>query len=351
MRNATTFVTKGDLEMAVALRCGDLDFPGPSRLLYGIVSVVQDIQEDLLQLMRISQRDGKIFLITLAKLDAVIREVIRPKPQRLAHDRVHLNRLALRRHLPRKTEQVVYNDARALRLLKDDAQFLFSSVRNSWVLEQQVGEPHDRSQWIVYFVRDAGDQLTQSGHFFGAHQLRLQVHGIGNIGHDNDNAVDLALLIAHWAQAHRKEPLYPVPSIQGNFQIVGGNTLERALKRFCQNRTARRGNQFRQRIPHKIGLTVTGFKASPVRVADKARRVEHEDHALRVIENVPVEIALPAITPLGLPAIGDVLQYVDRPRFAFAAPTNPGAGNEIGAVRRCVDVLFELRPRIPAKRA
>ena len=110
-----------------------------------------------------------------------------------------MHRLTLRRHLPRKAKQILNDYARTLRLLQDHAQFFLRGFRNFFILEQQVGEAYDGSQRVIDFVCHAGNQLAKRGHFFGVHQFGVQVGRIGDVGHHDYNAVDVALLVAHRA--------------------------------------------------------------------------------------------------------------------------------------------------------
>ena len=80
----------------------------------------------------------------------------------------------------------------------------FASFGNAGIFEQQIGEPDDRRQRIIHFVRHAGDELSQRRHFFGVHQFCLQVGGVGDVRHHDDDAIDVAFFVAHGAQADGK---------------------------------------------------------------------------------------------------------------------------------------------------
>ena len=226
-------------------------------------------------------------------------------------------------------------------------------VRNRRIFEQQIGESHDRRQRIVHFVRHAGNELAERRHFFRVHQFRLQVGGVGDVRHHHDDAVDVALLVPHRAQADREMPgrcrcreKSGAPDYQPLF------LPERSLERFGQHGTPRLRNHFDQRAAQQILLAISGFEAAAVRVADQTHRVEHQNHALRVVQNVAIEIALAAIAALGLAPVGDVFQHVNRAAFFFFVRRECATWKpDRCARRRRVDEFFERRSRVAAKRA
>ena len=81
--------------------------------------------------------------------------------------------------------------------LKNDAEIFAGGFRKVGIFEQQIGEPQDRSQRIIYFVGDAGDKLADSRHFFGVNKFAAEFGGVGDVRHDHDDAVDIVLLVAH----------------------------------------------------------------------------------------------------------------------------------------------------------
>ena len=202
------------------MRRRDFDLSGTPHFLNRVVGIIQNIEKHLLQLVRIADGERQIVVVAFGQLHAVVREIVGPKLQRLLQDGIHPHRFALRRHLPRKAQKILNDHPRALRFLQDHAQFFLGLVGNRRILEQQIGETHNRGQRIVHLVRDAGNELAQRRHFFRVHQFGLQVGGIGDVRHHHDNAVDVALFVPHGAQADRKMPGRAVAAKNRNLQIV-----------------------------------------------------------------------------------------------------------------------------------
>ena len=49
------------------------------------------------------------------------------------------------------------------------------------VIDQELEVPEHALQWVVHFVRDAGDELAERGQLFGLRQLRAQSHLLGHV--------------------------------------------------------------------------------------------------------------------------------------------------------------------------
>ncbi len=100
-------------------------------------------------------------------IHAVTVEVVRAKLDGAAQNLIELHGVALRRHLPGKAQQILHDLLGALRFLQDDAQIFARRLRNRGIFHQQVGKPENRSERIIHFVRDAGNQLPYRRHFLG----------------------------------------------------------------------------------------------------------------------------------------------------------------------------------------
>ena len=143
------------------------------------------------------------------------------------------------------------------------------------------------------------------------HQFCLQTGGVGDVRHDHDDAIDLALLVAHGAEADGKLSGGAAATEERDFQIIERGALQGALERFGKERPARGRDEFHQRLTQQILFAVAGLEAAAVGVTDQTGGIEHQDHALRVIQNVLVEIALAAVAAFGNAAIGDVFHHVN----------------------------------------
>ena len=164
-------VAERNFDVGAGLGGHDLDAGGAAGLAHGIVGVVHDVKKDLLQLVGIPHHLGQALIEVLDDLDAVAVEVVGAQLDGTAQDRIQLHGLALRRHLAGEAEQVLHDLLGTLRLLQDDAKVFAGSFGQVGIFHQQIGEAEDRRQRIVDFVGHAGNQLSDSRHFFGMDQF------------------------------------------------------------------------------------------------------------------------------------------------------------------------------------
>src|SRR5208283_2867212 len=123
--DAGPIVHKCHLNRVARALCGDADSSVISGLLDGVVRVIQDIQEYLLELLRVPQRFSDTFVELLDHLDSVAGKIVATQANRLLQDRVYLYRFFLCWPLASEPQQVLYDFLCSLRLLQDDLQILF----------------------------------------------------------------------------------------------------------------------------------------------------------------------------------------------------------------------------------
>src|SRR6266853_3674441 len=181
--DAHTVVAKRNLDESVGAGAPDLNARGPRGFADGVISVVQDVEKHLLELVGISDDSGQGFVEAFDHLNAVTDEVVRAQVYGALQDGVELDELALRRHLTGKAEEVLYDLLGALRLLQNHAQIAARAFGEFGIFHQEVRESEDRGEGIVDFVGDAGDQLSDGSHFLGVHELGSQYGGVGDISH------------------------------------------------------------------------------------------------------------------------------------------------------------------------
>src|ERR1700693_4099328 len=133
------------------------DFAVIARFLNGVVGVVQDVQEDLLQLLSVAKRGRQVFVEFFDNLHAMAGKIVTAQLDGLAENCVYLHGFTLRWSLPGETQQILHDFFGSLRLLQNDLQIFARRGGNFGIFEEQVGEPQNRGQRIVDFMRDAGD--------------------------------------------------------------------------------------------------------------------------------------------------------------------------------------------------
>src|SRR4029077_12319016 len=124
------FVSNGVNHNAAALSC----------ILNGVIGVIQDIQEDLLQLLRIAECWREIFVEVFGDLDSVAGKIVAAKLDGLAEDIVDVNEFALHGALAGEAEQVLDNVFGSLSFVQDDLQIFAGVFGYRRILQQQIGE-------------------------------------------------------------------------------------------------------------------------------------------------------------------------------------------------------------------
>jgi len=84
---------------------------------------------------------------------------------------------------------------------------------------------------------DAGDELSDSGHFFGVDEFAAKFGGVGDIGHDDDDAVDVVLLVAHRTEVDGELSGMAVAAHDLQFEIVDLSAAQDGLQRVESGRT------------------------------------------------------------------------------------------------------------------
>ena len=172
--DTVAIVAEGNFDGIVGLGGHDFDTSGAADFVHGVIGVVQDVQKNLLQLVSVTDNVGKIFVEVFDDVDAVAVEVVGTQLNRPAQDKVELHGVTLRRHLPGKTEQILHDGLGALGFLQNDAKVFTGSLGNLGVFKKEIGKAEDCGQWIVDFVGNAGDELSDGGHFFGVNEFVAQ---------------------------------------------------------------------------------------------------------------------------------------------------------------------------------
>ena len=189
-------------------------------------------------------------------------------------------------------------------------------------------------------MRYAGNQSPDGGHFFAVRQLRLQQHGIGNVGHHHHDAVHRVLFVAHRAQADRKMAHRAVASFCAQFEVFHLMPVRRGLQRRFEICAMRGLHPVHQPVPDQFALLIARFVAAAVRVTDQSGRIEHQDHALRGVQDFLVEVSF----ALQLRLKGFLLRDVQhQPADLHDAPPCVVHGG---------DILQRMQPRsiLPAQR-
>src|SRR5208337_772388 len=252
--DAYAVIAKRNFRKCVGAGAYDLNAGGPRGFADSVVSVVQDVEKYLLQLVGISDDQGQGLVEAFDHLNAVADEIVRAQVHGALQDGVELNRLALRRHLAGKAEQVLHDLLGALRFLQNHPQIAARAFREFGVFHQEIGESEDGGEGIVDFVGDAGDQLSDGSHLLGVHQLGAQHSGVGDVGHHYDDAAHAAVFAADGAQIDGELAVDTVAANQGQIEVIDLLAAGNRCQHFAECGAAGRDAQVGQGMAEDLVL-------------------------------------------------------------------------------------------------
>lgn len=131
-----------------------------------MLGVVYDVQEDLLELVRVGDGDGKGWGEVGLHGDVVDSEFVVAEFKRRADEVVNGDGSLLWLCGPREGEEVLYDSGCSLGLGIDFLQG-GAAVFIYVFAEEEFGVAHNTGEGIIEFVGNAGDELADGCHFGG----------------------------------------------------------------------------------------------------------------------------------------------------------------------------------------
>ena len=170
----------------------DVDGDGAA-VRHRLASVRDQVQEDLLELVRarVHQRAG--ILVGVDELDALVR--VRP-PHEVdgrANDVVERHLVPLLRVLAREVEQRAHDLLDLEPGLLDQLEALLRLRAGLRLLEQELGQAEDREQRVVDLVRDTRRELADRGQLAALHELLLHAALLGGVADQRQQERGLAV--------------------------------------------------------------------------------------------------------------------------------------------------------------
>src|SRR5262249_51572563 len=138
-----------------------------------------------------------------------------------------------------------------------------------------------------------GHELAYRGHLFRVHEFRLQNRDIGDVGHHGHEAVHLSPRTPHGAQVDREAADNLASTRERQLEVVHSFAFENTFDCAAQHRPVRREHYVLEAGAYEIAfLAARDLAAATVGIAHKAGGIDHGDEALRVIQNLRVEVVL-----------------------------------------------------------
>ena len=134
--DSRTAVIELHAHVSVFLEATHFQHPAAARLHHGIEGVVGNVQEDLLELMRIGHHRGQVVGNVAFQRDIVDLQIVFAQREGLLQHLAQVHFLLLRLALARKREQILHHPVRPLRLLEQFAHIVGRTVVEARAFEQ-----------------------------------------------------------------------------------------------------------------------------------------------------------------------------------------------------------------------
>src|SRR5467141_3622481 len=130
--------------------------------LHCIHGVVDDVEEDLQQLIRVAADRGNGYTGLQFDADVLAAKIQPPELRRTNDDGVDVDQgTLLTGYLVRKAEQVVHQRLRTARLIANFFREFAGALAGRRIVDQQIGIAQDGCEWIVDLMRGAGGKLSK----------------------------------------------------------------------------------------------------------------------------------------------------------------------------------------------
>ena len=157
------------------------------RALHRLLGVGDQVQEHLLELVRVRHRFGDLLVVVPHHVDSPHPELVAPELQRVVQHLIDRGRGPLRLVLAREGQEVLHDAGGAPRLGVDHLGRRALVRPEALLGEQQLGERRDPGERVVQLVRHAGDELPDRGHLLRLDELLLQHRLVRHVADDAEH--------------------------------------------------------------------------------------------------------------------------------------------------------------------
>ena len=186
-RNADAIVDERQEDVALLGARADLQLAAAVRAQHRVLGVGDDVEEDLLDLVRVGHRQRQVRVEVEVEVDVLDAQVVAAQLQHSLEQGVQVHQALLGLAPSREREQVLDDLRRALGFAVDGLHVV-AGLLVQVAIEQQLGEAGDAGQGVVQLVRDAGDQLADARHLLRLQQSLLHQVLFRHVAQDDDDA-------------------------------------------------------------------------------------------------------------------------------------------------------------------
>ena len=296
---------------------------------------MDQVDEDLLNLIRVDVRHREVWVHLYARLDPVGHELVSEKQQGIVEQRGEVGRATLVLLLPRESQEILDDFRCPLRFLLNDRERLPQRRRNIGNFPQEIGEPHDGSERVVEVVGNAGDKLPDGRQFLRLDELVLQAPPLSLVVEEQDEGGSVCA-----GNRHSRNSIGLVAGTK--IRLAAHSLLIQSPLQigspFGRNEgLPRPADQARRRGVHEIGKGAVGSPDPPSAVDDADGRRDGIHHLLPGSPSIVVEVHQPGTLECDAGLADQTVQQEQRGLVVPArnSPQRESAGH--AALRRKPD--------------
>ena len=154
---------------------------------HGVPRVHREVHEDLLELSGVGLHGTRVRRETGAQLD-VLAEQAAEHLLKVAHQGPDVDHARLQDLLPAEREQLSREAGGPVGGLANFGDILVTGVAGAQIFEEQVRVAGDRGENVVEVVSDPAREPADRFHFLRLAQLLLELHALGDIAADAEDA-------------------------------------------------------------------------------------------------------------------------------------------------------------------
>src|SRR5690349_4165969 len=225
--DADAVVLKGDDDAVAAAAGANLEAAGLADFADGLLGVGDEIQEDLDELVGVTQDAGKTSVGEKVHFDVVAAQGVFVKLERALDEIVDVEKLLLRRTGTREFEQVLHDARGAAGLAMGEIElahegFVLASLASA--LAKKFGDAEDGGERVVQFVGDAGEHLAHGGEFLGLDELLFEALEVGDVAAGEHHAFDVAGFVGERAEVEKNAAPIALFAADAHFQGLVGSS-------------------------------------------------------------------------------------------------------------------------------
>src|ERR1700722_8862898 len=199
-RNPNAIILHGGGDAISGVSETDLDAARGARFANRLFGIANQIQENLNQLIRVTDNEGETRHRLELNFDIVAAEGMILELQRAVNDHVEIQGLFLRGGRTRKFEEILDDGGGAASLAVGHFELPLGVVVHALALAEKFAGSKDGGERIVQFVSNTGEHLAHCSELFGLDELGFEALHLGDDAAGDHGTVNFALFVEERAE-------------------------------------------------------------------------------------------------------------------------------------------------------